>query len=81
MSESKVAPIAAKLRASVLQQAVEGGLVPQDPDDEPSSVLLERIREERAELVKQKKAGARRAGQAEESEGAKGRRVTNLSWC
>ena len=64
MSELKVTPIAAKLRASVLQQAVEGRLVPQDPDDEPSSVLLERIREERAELVKQKKAKAQRGGES-----------------
>ena len=72
MSESKVAPIAAKLRASVLQQAVEGGLVPQDPDDEPSSVLLERIREERAELVKQKKAKASRGGESRIYRGADG---------
>ena len=72
MSESKVAPIAAKLRASVLQQAVEGGLVPQDPDDEPSSVLLERIQEERAELVKQKKAKAPRGGESRIYRGADG---------
>ena len=64
MSELKVAPIAAKLRASVLQQAVEGKLVPQNPDDEPSSVLLERIRGERAELVKQKKAKAPKGGES-----------------
>ena len=72
MSESKVAPIAAKLRASVLQQAVEGKLVPQNPDDEPSSVLLERIREERAELVKQKKAKAPRGGESQIYRGADG---------
>lgn len=72
MNESKVAPIAAKLRASVLQQAVEGKLVPQDPDDESSSVLLERIREERAELVKQKKAKASRGGESRIYRGADG---------
>ncbi len=72
MSESKVAPIAAKLRASVLQQAVEGKLVPQNPDDEPSSVLLERIQEERAELVKQKKAKAPRGGESRIHRGADG---------
>ncbi|WP_428885443.1 restriction endonuclease subunit S [Bifidobacterium dentium] len=72
MSELKVTPIAAKLRASVLQQAVEGRLVPQDPDDEPSSVLLERIREERAELVKQKKAKAQRGGESRIHRGTDG---------
>ncbi len=39
---------AARLRQSVLKRAFEGKLVPQDPSDEPASVLLERIREERA---------------------------------
>ena len=36
-----------RLRQSILKQAFAGQLVPQDPDDEPVSVLLERIREER----------------------------------
>ena len=44
MSELKTPPIAARLRASVLQQAIQGRLVPQDPVDEPASALLERIR-------------------------------------
>ena len=43
------------LRKSILQQAIQGKLVPQDPNDEPASVLLERIREEKARLVKEKK--------------------------
>lgn len=45
-----------QLRKSILQQAVQGKLVPQDPNDEPASVLLERIREEKARLIKEKKA-------------------------
>ena len=44
-----------QLRKSILQQAIQGKLVPQDPNDEPASVLLERIREEKASLVKEKK--------------------------
>lgn len=44
-----------RLRKSVLQEAIQGHLVPQDPNDEPASVLLERIREEKAKLVKEKK--------------------------
>ncbi len=43
------------LRKSILQQAIQGKLVPQDPNDEPASKLLERIREEKARLVKEKK--------------------------
>jgi len=44
-----------QLRKSILQQAIQGKLVPQDPNDEPASVLLERIREEKAQLVEEKK--------------------------
>ena len=43
------------LRKAILQQAIQGKLLPQDPNDEPASKLLERIREEKACLVKEKK--------------------------
>ncbi|MUK50926.1 restriction endonuclease subunit S [Aliivibrio fischeri] len=44
-----------KLRELILELAVRGKLVPQDPTDEPASVLLERIAEEKAQLIKDKK--------------------------
>jgi len=40
---------------SILQEAIQGKLVPQDPNDEPASVLLERIREEKQLLLKEGK--------------------------
>ena len=44
-----------KLKKSVLQEAIQGTLVPQSPDDEPASVLLERIKAEKAKLFKEGK--------------------------
>ena len=45
----------AQLRRSILQWAVQGKLVPQDPSDEPTEVLLERIRAEKQKLIKEGK--------------------------
>ena len=44
-----------QLKNSILQWAIQGKLVPQDPNDEPASVLLERIRAEKAQLIKEGK--------------------------
>ena len=44
-----------RLRQSILQEAVQGKLVPQDPNDEPASVLLEKIKEEKERLIKEGK--------------------------
>ena len=44
-----------QLKNSILQMAVQGKLVPQDPNDEPASVLLARIRAEKEQLIKEGK--------------------------
>ena len=44
-----------RLKKSILQEAIEGRLVPQDPNDEPASVLLAKIRKEKEQLVKEGK--------------------------
>ena len=52
------------LKNSILQMAVEGKLVPQNPDDEPASVLLERIREEKHRLIAEGKAKFPKGGES-----------------
>ena len=44
-----------QLRQKILDLAIKGKLVPQDPNDEPASKLLERIREEKEQLIKEGK--------------------------
>lgn len=53
-----------RLRKSILQAAVQGKLVPQDPSDEPASVLLERIREQRRQLIAEGKLKASKGGES-----------------
>ncbi|EEY43694.1 restriction endonuclease subunit S [Vibrio mimicus] len=50
-----------QLKQTILQLAVMGKLVPQDPNDEPATKLLERIAEEKAQLVKEKKIKKQKA--------------------
>ena len=63
-----------RLRKSVLQMAVQGKLVPQDPSDEPASELLKRIRGQRRELVAEKKMKAPKGGESVIFRGSDGRR-------
>jgi type I restriction enzyme S subunit len=48
---------AESLRQSILKRAFEGKLVPQDPNDEPASILLERIKAEKARYATESKKG------------------------
>jgi type I restriction enzyme S subunit len=58
---------AGRLRQSVLKQAFEGRLVPQDPDDEPASVFLERIKAEKARGSTARRAPTKRKGKGKGS--------------
>ena len=53
--ETELHHLISKAKAKVLDLAIRGKLVPQNPDDEPASILLERIRAEKEELIKQGK--------------------------
>ena len=72
--EALDAALPGRLRKSVLQLAVQGGLVPQDPTDEPAAVLLERIRGQRRQLVAEKKMKAPKGGESIIFAGSDGRR-------
>ena len=72
--EALDAALPGRLRKSVLQLAVRGGLVPQDPADEPAGTLLERIRGQRRQLVAEKKMKAPKGGESIIFAGSDGRR-------
>ncbi len=72
--EALDAALPGRLRKSVLQLAVQGGLVPQDPADEPASTLLERIRGQRRKLVAEKKMKAPKGDESIIFAGSDGRR-------
>ena len=72
--EALDAALPERLRKSVLQMAVQGKLAPQDPADEPASVLLERIREQRRKLVADGKAKFPKGGESVIFRGSDGRR-------
>lgn len=54
-SKDDVLELIATTKSKILDLAIRGKLVPQDPNDEPASILLERIRAEKEELIKQGK--------------------------
>ena len=72
--EALDAVLPGRLRKSVLQLAVRGGLAPQNPADEPAGVLLERIRGQRRQLVAEGKMKAPRGGESVIFAGSDGRR-------
>ena len=61
------------LRQKVLDLAIRGKLVPQDPNDEPASVLLERIRQQKQQMVKEGKLKAKDTGSSR-------RRIRDIWW-
>ena len=70
-----------QLRASILQYAMEGKLVKQNPDDEPAVTLLDKIKIEREELVKEGKLKKPRKVQSTEDEDFKFDIPNSWSWC
>ena len=70
-----------QLRASILQYAMEGKLVKQNPDDEPAVTLLDKIKTEREKLVKEGKLKKPRKVQSTEDEDFKFDIPNSWSWC
>lgn len=69
------------LKQTVLQLAVMGKLVPQNPDDEPASVLLEKIAEEKEQLIKEKKIKKEKSLQSIGDEEKLFELPRNWVWC
>ena len=67
-----------KLRQKILDLAIRGKLVPQDPNDEPASLLLERIHEEKERLIKEGKIKRSKKTATEEEIEAQLREIENL---
>ncbi len=73
---------AQQLKNSILQEAIEGRLVPQDPNDEPASVLLDKIRKEKEKLVKEGKLKKKDLQEAPISEDEIPFKIPeNWEWC
>ena len=72
--EALDAALPERLRKSVLQVAVQGKLVPQDPSNEPASTLLERIRGQRRQIIAEKKMKAPKGSESVIFRGSDGRR-------
>ena len=71
-----------RLKKSILQEAIMGKLVPQDPNDEPASVLLDKIRKEKARLVKEGKLKKKDLIETPISEDEKPFEIPeNWEWC
>ena len=70
-----------QLQASILQYAMEGKLVKQDPNDEPAVTLLDKIKTEREKLVKEGKLKKPRKVQSTEDEDFKFDIPNSWSWC
>ena len=69
-----------KLRQKILDLAIHGKLVPQDPNDEPASVLLERIKAEKERLIKEGKIkGSKKSAKA--SDTPHYRQILPEGWC
>jgi len=70
-----------KLRQQLLQDALQGKLVTQNPDDEPASILLQKIKAEKQRLIKDKKIKIGKLQDAVEQDGLVFEIPNNWEWC
>ncbi len=71
----------AKLRQAILQLAVQGKLVPQDPKDEPASVLLEKIQADKQRLLAKRKVKLRKVSERDDIKKLKYEIPEEWCWC